>query len=185
MPSPHPDAAAVPSNPATVVPEQPPAPPRPRRLTIAAGWVTVAICLLHTLAFAGHPYWGAWIAGPLRTTEVTMAEAVSFWGLPGGFVVPGAILGLTIVGLGRRGQRMPRYAGWVLAGWAAACLWMIGPSGFGFVLVPSALLIIADVRARGGSPRRRRTEQGAERGRRAAAPQVADPGGGHRCSCSS
>lgn len=128
-------------------------PRRPARLTIVAGWVIVAICLLHTLAFAVHPYWVDWLAGPLRTSSVTMAEAVQFWALPGGFVVPGAILGLLIVRLGRRGQRMPPYVGWVLAGWAAACLWMIGPSGFAFVLVPAVLLIVAGVRGAEVSPR--------------------------------
>lgn len=124
--------------------------PHPRRrdlLTVAAGWATLAICLLHTLAFSVHPYWGDWLAGPLRSSSVTMAEAAQFWGLPGGFVVPGAILGLLIIRLGRRGQMLPAYVGWVLALWAAVCLWMIGPSGFVFVLVPATLLIIAGLRS--------------------------------------
>ena len=128
-------------------------PRRPARLSIVAGWATVAICLLHTAAFAVHPYWDDWLAGPLRTGAVTLAEAVQFWALPGGFVVPGSILGLLIVRLGRRGQRVPRYVGWVLAGWAAACLWMIGPSGFALVLVPAVLLIVDGLRSAGVSPR--------------------------------
>ena len=112
-------------------------------LTVAAGWAMVATCLLHTLVFSIHPYWGDWLAGPLRGSSVSMAEAARFWGLPGGLVVPGAILGLLIIRQGGRGQRLPAYVGRVLALWAAACLWMIGPSGFVLVLVPAALLIIA------------------------------------------
>lgn len=127
---------------------------------MAAGWATIAICLLHTLAFAFHPYWGDWLAGPLRSSSVSIAEAAQFWGLPGGFVVPGTVLGLLIIRLGGRGQVLPAYVGWVLALWAAACLWMIGPSGFVFVLVPAVLPIIASLRrSRADEPAQRPRHQ--------------------------
>lgn len=121
---------------------------RSDRLTIAAGASLLAIAALHTLAFSVHPYWGAWLAGPLRTGTESLDSAVQFWGLPGGFVVPGALLALLIIRLGRRGQTPPAYAGWTLGLWAALCLWIVGPSGFVFVLAPAILLIIANRRAR-------------------------------------
>lgn len=121
--------------------------PASSRLTLAAGWSVLAICLLHTLAFSRHPYWEDWLAGPFRETMAVADESIQFWGLPGGFVVPGVLLGLQILERGRRGLRLPAYVGVVLAVWASACLWVVGPSGFLFVLVPAGLLIAARLRA--------------------------------------
>lgn len=128
--------------------DHPPVPRRSRRLTLAAGWSILVICLLHTLAFAFHPYWDDWLAGPLRQSTPTFEEAVQFWGLPGGFVVPGALLALMILREGHHGRALPTPIGWVLAVWAAACLWVVGPSGFVLVLVPAVLLILASRRRR-------------------------------------
>ncbi|HEX7350977.1 DUF6463 family protein [Brachybacterium sp.] len=136
-----------------------PAAPRPAhpapaasRLTLAAGWSLLAICLLHTLAFSMHPYWADWLAGPFRDTTAVADESIQFWGLPGGFVVPGALLGLQILERGRQGLRLPAYVGGVLAVWALACLWVIGPSGFLVVLVPAGLLLAARLRAEVTAP---------------------------------
>lgn len=130
---------------------------RPDRLTTAAGWSLLTIAALHTLVFAFHPYWDDWFAGPTRTGALPLEAVVQFWGLPGGFVVPGILLALLTVRLGRRGETLPAYAGWGLGLWAASCLWIVGPSGFLLVLVPSALLITAHARARrrnlGAEPR--------------------------------
>ena len=122
--------------------------PRPDRLTTAAGWSLLAICALHMLAFSLHPYWADWLAGPLRTTEATLDEAAQFWGLPGGFVLPGILLAVLLIRLGRQGGRAPAAFGPVLGLWALGCVWILGPSGFLFVLVPAALLVLA--RLKGG-----------------------------------
>lgn len=121
---------------------------RPDRLTMAAGWSLLAICALHTLAFSLHPYWAVWLAGPLRTTETTLDEAAQFWGLPGGFVLPGILLAVLLIRLGRQGGRAPAAFGPVLGLWALGCVWILGPSGFLFVLGPAALLVLA--RLKGG-----------------------------------
>lgn len=114
---------------------------RPDRLTVAAGWSAVTIAILHTAAFAINSHWGAWLAGPTRTSDLPDEAITVFWALPGGFVVPLAVLGILLVALGRRGQAVPRSAGWILLGWIVLCLWIIGPSGFLLGLVPTALLL--------------------------------------------
>ena len=121
---------------------------RPDRLTLAAGWSLLAICALHTLAFSVHPYWADWLAGPFRTTAASLDEAAQFWGLPGGFVLPAALLSVLLLRLGREGRRAPAAFGPVFAAWALGCVWILGPSGFLFVLVPAALMILASVRGR-------------------------------------
>lgn len=118
------------------------------RLTIAAGVSLLVICALHTALFAVHPWWGEWLAGPFRTTQPPVDASVQFWGLPGGFVVPGVLLALLILGAGRRGKTMPAYVGTTLVLWALACFWMVGPSGFVMVLVPAVLMIVARVKSR-------------------------------------
>lgn len=114
---------------------------RPDRLTIAAGWSTLAIAILHTIVFTFHPHWGAWLAGLTRTGDLPDEAITLFWALPGGFVVPLAVLGLLMIGAGRRGRAMPRYVGWMLLSWILFCFWIIGPSGFLLGLVPSVLLL--------------------------------------------
>lgn len=122
---------------------------RPRdRLTISAGWMTLVICLLHTLVFAPHPYWVAWLAGPFRGSAITLSESTVFWALPGGFVLPGILFGVLVIRSGRRGESLPAFMGWVLGLWALGCIWVVGPSGFMLVLVPAALLVVASLRDR-------------------------------------
>lgn len=101
----------------------------------------VAIAILHTAAFAFHPHWAAWLAGPMRAGDLPEEAITLFWALPGGFVAPLAVLGLILVGAGRRGQHAPRVAGWILLAWILCCLWIIGPSGFLLGLVPTVLLL--------------------------------------------
>lgn len=91
---------------------------------------------------------GAWLAGPLRAEEPPVEATVLFWALPGGFVVPGALLALLIVREGRRGRTMPAYVVIVLTIWAVGCVWIVGPSGFLTLVVPVALLVLARVRNR-------------------------------------
>lgn len=126
------------------------------RLTRAAGVTILVICLLHTIFFSVHPYWAEWLAGPFRSGITSADEAIQFWGLPGGFVAPGALLGLLILREGRLGRTVPAVVGIVLALWASACFWVVGPSGFLLVLVPAGMLIGASL-SRRGSRRSTRT----------------------------
>lgn len=121
---------------------------RTDRPTAAAAISLLVICGLHTVAFALHSWWGPWLAGPFRAGELPLDAVVQFWGLPGGFVVPGVLLALLILRAGRRGRTVPAYVGAVLGGWALLCVWMVGPSGFALVLIPAVLLLIASARAR-------------------------------------
>ncbi|HLS13763.1 MAG TPA: DUF6463 family protein [Beutenbergiaceae bacterium] len=126
------------------------------RSTVIAGWSMVAIAVLHTLAHMFHPYWRQWLTGGLWTGEAGLESISFFWALPGSFVVVLAVLGLLVAGMGRRGDDVPAYVGWGLGLWVLGCLALIGPSGFMFGILPSILLIAADLRRRSarraGSP---------------------------------
>ncbi|MBM0240213.1 hypothetical protein JNW88_29525 [Micromonospora sp. ATA32] len=125
-----------------------------KRLTVGAGWSTVAIGVLHTAVFLPNPYWGEWFAGGLRSGESSDASLSMFWALPGSFVVPLVLLGLLVARLGQRGERAPAYVGWLLGGWVAGCVLLIGPSGFLLGFIPAGLLIAEDLlaRRRGAGP---------------------------------
>jgi len=144
----HPQAATSPASKLTAEPSRDGARIRPYRLTVSAAIALLVISALHTVAFALHPWWGAWMAGPFRTTELPVDAAVQFWGLPGGFVVPGVLLALLILRAGRRGETVPLYVAMILGVWALVCIWMVGPSGFMLLLLPAALLSIATLRSR-------------------------------------
>ncbi|UNK69860.1 hypothetical protein [Microbacterium sp. H1-D42] len=122
------------------------------RLTVGAAVTLLVISVLHTAAFAFHQWWGPWLAGPLRTEQLPMEAVAQFWGLPGGFVVPGVLLALLILQTGRRGHTMPAYVGVILGAWALTCVWIVGPSGFLLLLVPAVLLLVARGRARRRAP---------------------------------
>ncbi|MGD7790105.1 hypothetical protein ACQCX2_17485 [Propionibacteriaceae bacterium Y1700] len=120
-------------------------PPPPRsRLTIAAGWALLAICVLHTVVFAANPFWGEWLAGPLRDTPLSADAATTFWALPASFVALGVMLSILIIDRGRRGDTFGLWLPLSMLGWAAVCLWIIGgPGGFALLVVPATLLIMA------------------------------------------
>ena len=127
----------------------------PNRLTVWGAIALLTISALHTLVFALHPWWGPWMAGPFRTTQLPIDAAVQFWGLPGGFVVPGVLLALLVLRAGRRGDTVPIYVPLTLGIWALLCVWMVGPSGFMLLLLPAILLLIASLRARRSAARPR------------------------------
>lgn len=118
------------------------------RLTVAGGYALLAIAVLHTLVFLPNPWWGEWLAGPLRTEELPTEAVTVFWALPGSFVVLGALYALSVIATGRRGRAVPLYAPVALAAWAGLCVWIVGPSGFLLLAVPVVLLGLASVRAR-------------------------------------
>lgn len=118
------------------------------RLVIVAGWAMVAIAVLHTVAHLFHPYWSEWLTGGLWAGEAEYESYAFFWALPGSFVVVLAVLGLLVKQMGQRGQDVPSYVGWALAFWVVGCIALIGPSGFMLGVLPSTLLIVADLRRR-------------------------------------
>lgn len=113
-----------------------------------AGYTLVFIAAAHTAVFAVNPYWSDWLSGGLRGGEASDASYSVFWALPGGFVPVMVLLGLLIVRLGRRGEPVPGYFGWVIVAWCAFCTYLVGPSGFVTGFVPAALLIAAHLRSR-------------------------------------
>ncbi|TDE99176.1 hypothetical protein EXU48_01860 [Occultella glacieicola] len=105
----------------------------------------MVIAAAHTAVFAGNPYWADWLGGAIRNGTADVGAIATFWALPGSFVPIAILFGLLTVRLGRRGERLPGYAGWVLLGWSLGCAYMVGPSGFLLVLVPAILLIVASL----------------------------------------
>lgn len=154
----YPDSAATIRSAEPAVDQREPrgVPVRSDRLTVSASIVLLVISALHAAVFSLHPWWGAWLAGPFRTTQPPVDAAVQFWGLPGGFVVPGILLALLILRTGRRGGTVPLYVAITLAAWALVCIWMVGPSGFVLLLVPAVLLLVASLRSRRRDARRSR-----------------------------
>lgn len=136
-------------------------------LTGVAGVTLLLINLLHAAVFAVHSWWGDWLAGPARQHGLTTDALVQFWGSLGGFVVPGVLLALLILTAARRGRPAPAYVGVVLAIWAIACTWVIGPGGFLLFLIPAVSIIAAAVLSarRADLPRAGGSEQSKGRGR--------------------
>lgn len=117
-------------------------------LTRTGGVLLILIAVVHVV-FTSGPYWPGWLAGELRERTASAESVASFWAQPGGFAVVVLLLGLLAVRAANRGERLPSYVGWVLLGWVALCITLMGPaSGFSFALAPVLLLIAGDVRAR-------------------------------------
>ncbi|WP_211228387.1 hypothetical protein [Glycomyces tenuis] len=119
--------------------------PAAARLSSAAGWSAITIAALHIAVFVPQAPWSEWFDGALRTADADPESLSLFWALPGGIAVPGALMGLLMVRLGRQGQRVGLGYAAVLIAWPACCIWLIGPSGFIALLVPGGLLIAAAV----------------------------------------
>ncbi|MEU8462403.1 DUF6463 family protein [Streptomyces sp. NPDC029003] len=125
---------------------------RARTLTLWAGRSAVSIGGLHAALFAvkSRSEWGGWLSGALHGADPdSHAESLRlFWALPGGFAVPLILLGLLLSRMARTGHEVPRYVGWVLAGWVVLAGWILEPSGFPLGLVPAMLLILASMTRR-------------------------------------
>ncbi|MFI7416311.1 DUF6463 family protein [Nonomuraea sp. NPDC049684] len=117
----------------------------PSRLTIWAGRAMIFIALAHVAVFAPLAPWAGWLAGDLRDGRADGESQAVFWALPGGFVVVLALLGLLVARAGRQGQPVPGYVGWAILAWGAVGVGLIGMSGFITAIVPSGLLIAANV----------------------------------------
>jgi hypothetical protein len=107
----------------------------------------VLIAVLHTAVFARLAPWASWFSGDLRNDAADGHSLATFWALPGGFVVTLILLGLLVARAGRRGQPVPAFVGWVILGWAALAVSLIGASGFLFAAIPAGLLIAASLTA--------------------------------------
>ncbi|GAB3225040.1 hypothetical protein GCM10027447_14230 [Glycomyces halotolerans] len=122
-----------------------PASPGAARLTRLTGWSLIVIAAAHVAVFVPLAPWGKWFEGSLRGSGADAESLAVFWALPGGIAVPGFLLGLLLIRLGRMRQRVGVGFGLVLAGWASICLWLVGPSGFVAVLaaagIPAAAII--------------------------------------------
>ena len=74
---------------------------------------------------------------PLRAQPLDLALSSGvFWATAGSFAVPLLILGSLLLWLDRRGDPIPAFVGWTLAGWTALMTLLMPPSGF-----PLGLLI--------------------------------------------
>lgn len=68
---------------------------------------------------------------PLRSQPLDLALSGGvFWATAGSFAVPLLILGFLLLWLDRRGEAIPTFVGWMLAGWAALLTLLMPPSGF-------------------------------------------------------
>lgn len=126
-------------------------PSAPARLTVWAGRAMILIAAAHTLMFTPLAPWSSWFAGELRDRSAGSESLVTFWALPGGFVVVLVLLGLLVARAGRQGHTVPAYVGWAVLAWGAFAVALLGPSGFLTAVVPAGLLIAADVIARRAS----------------------------------
>lgn len=145
----------LPGPPAQPSPETPgarpdePAAARADRWTVAGGIALLTILVLHTAVFAANPHWAQWLGGPTRDVALSTDATLLFWAVAGGFVLPGAILALMLIGLGRRGETARPWIPVMLLCWAALCVWIVGgPTGFMLAVVPAALLLIGRARRR-------------------------------------
>ncbi|MFI7045544.1 DUF6463 family protein [Streptosporangium sandarakinum] len=120
----------------------------PSRLTVWAGRSMILIAVAHTAVFAPLAPWSSWLAGDLHDPAPDSDSVATFWALPGGFVVVLGLLGLLVARAGRQGQRVPGYVGWTILVWAALAVGLIGPSGFLLGVIPSGLIIAADITVR-------------------------------------
>ncbi|HEU5127536.1 MAG TPA: hypothetical protein VFU12_06055 [Glycomyces sp.] len=127
--------------------------PAAARMTVLAGWSLMVIAVLHTAVFLPQIPWGEWFGGGLRTADADMEWVALFWALPGGLTLPAFLLGLFMIRFGRQGQRIGLGVTAALAVWVAGCLWLVGPSGFMFVLVTVGLLVTGAVLDRRADPR--------------------------------
>jgi len=119
------------------------------RLAIAGGVALLVIAALHLIMMSAHGMWPGWLAGGLRGVVPGDSGLGAFWAGIGGFAVPVALLGGMIIRTARRRQRCSPLLGYGLLCWAAACSYLLGPSGFLTFVVPAVLLILADRLGRG------------------------------------
>lgn len=122
---------------------------RAARLTIWAARLTLGICALHVALFAVLTWsdWGALTSGALWFTEPATTgdyrRAMTFWILPGSYVVPLALLSVLLIRLTRHGVAIPGYVGAVLLGWAVAGSVLLFPGGFPLAIAPAVMLLVA------------------------------------------
>lgn len=124
---------------------------RARALTLLAGRLIVAIALLHIVFFVvvSWDHLPGWLAGDLwrnaaLDAPMTQSEA-HFWTLLGSFAVPLLLLGAVMARSAKEGRLLPAYITWTITAWVVVCTLLLEPSGFPLGLVPSGMLVAAEV----------------------------------------
>ena len=89
---------------------------------------------------------GVWAAVPLLgsfTEPGAARNALAFWGGPGSFAVPLAILGLLVWHLASRSIPVPAFVGWIIALWCLAGALILVPSPFILGAAAGVLVVMA------------------------------------------
>lgn len=130
--------------------QEEPLSPKAAALYKWAGRISIVICMLHFIFFTivTLPNWGTWASGAGwgkvdPQTPSDFALVLDFWALPGSFMVPLFLLAMLIVRASRFKDRLPGYIGWGMLLWGLICSYILEPSGFPLVIIPSVLLILA------------------------------------------
>ncbi|MEU6988245.1 DUF6463 family protein [Streptomyces sp. NPDC046324] len=96
---------------------------------------------------AGWVEQGVWAAVPLSPGSVDtvpgLENKLAFWGGPGSFAAPMALLGYLIRHLAGRGVTVPAGIGWGVAIWCALGGVLLVPSPFLAGVVPGLLIVLA------------------------------------------
>jgi Family of unknown function (DUF6463) len=75
-----------------------------------------------------------------------LAAAEAFWFSPGSFAVPLGLIGLLVVHLTRKGQRLPLWLGWIIVVWALILGLLVPNSGAWLILAVGALIVVGESR---------------------------------------
>lgn len=120
---------------------------KPATLTTWAGWLMLAMALVHSTVGIGMfaDQWPNILGGALQwDMQVTknFETHLAFWFVAGSFALPQFIIGLLTIGRAREGRSMPAYVAWILLADAIIGGWLIFPSGHVWGLIPITLLLI-------------------------------------------
>ncbi|GAA4899815.1 hypothetical protein LX16_0691 [Stackebrandtia albiflava] len=92
------------------------------------------------------PHWPGWLSGELWWAVGSgehLDSALAFWSVPGGFVVPLVLVGLTALRSARDGRTLPGHVGVIMLVWAAFGSYVAFPTGFPLLFAPAVLILFA------------------------------------------
>lgn len=118
----------------------------------AAGLIAISVLHMLVLGMAALPSLSHWLSGGLWTMAHAadyaaqpldiLISGAAFWASLSSFAVPSIILGAMVIGMVRRGQRVPLYVGWGLLAWSTICSLVMEPSGFPAGIVLSGIMLV-------------------------------------------